>query len=179
MSGFSHEDIEQIAWTGVMRAAQKYDPTKTGFNGNLVTFPTYALFWTRASVMNAARWNTIGRGRPQKFRTISGDMVVGDGEGSLFNAAGIASTSDPDPAEPDRQAVLHDRVADVLKRVPERYRSIFKARYGLDDGQPKTLLETANLFGVTRERIRQIEAKVLNKIREPLRLATQDLLDAG
>ncbi len=62
---------------------------------------------------------------------------------------------------------LHDEVADVLWKLPERERRIIEMRYGLDSGDPRTLQEIAQAFGLSRERIRQIEGEVLRKLRHP------------
>ena len=55
----------------------------------------------------------------------------------------------------------------MLQKLPERERKIIQLRYGLDDGRYRTLEEVGREFGITRERIRQIEAKVLRKLRHP------------
>ena len=58
---------------------------------------------------------------------------------------------------------------DVLAGLNERERKVLELRFGLHDGQTRTLEEVGQEFGVTRERIRQIEAKALRKLRHPLR----------
>ena len=63
--------------------------------------------------------------------------------------------------------VLREQIAGVLARLPERERRIIQLRYGLDDGHARTLEEVGKEFGITRERIRQIESKVLRKLRHP------------
>lgn len=65
------------------------------------------------------------------------------------------------------QQMLREQIADVLARLPERERQIIQLRYGLDDGRSRTLEEVGKEFGITRERIRQIESKVLRKLRHP------------
>ena len=57
-----------------------------------------------------------------------------------------------------------------LRTFPPREERVLKLRYGLDDGRPRTLEEVGKEFGVTRERIRQIEAKALRKLRHPTRV---------
>ena len=56
---------------------------------------------------------------------------------------------------------------DVLKSLTEREQKVILLRFGLEDGKPRTLEEVGKVFGITRERIRQIEAKSLRKLRNP------------
>ena len=64
---------------------------------------------------------------------------------------------------------IRDRLDDVLNTLTDRERKVLKLRFGLQDGRPHTLEEVGQIFGVTRERIRQIEAKALRKLRHPSR----------
>ena len=82
------------------------------------------------------------------------------------------------PAEAATMEALKRDLAAVLKTLTPREESVLKMRFGLDDGQPKTLEEVGKKFDVTRERIRQIEAKALRKLRHPSRLKKlQDYVD--
>jgi RNA polymerase primary sigma factor len=65
--------------------------------------------------------------------------------------------------------MLKEQLEDVLETLTPRERKVLKLRFGLDDGRPRTLEEVGREFGVTRERIRQIEAKALRKLRHPSR----------
>jgi RNA polymerase primary sigma factor len=67
--------------------------------------------------------------------------------------------------------LLRERIGEVLRSLAQREREVIELRYGLRDGQPKTLDEVARLFGITRERIRQIEARGILKLRQPVRSA--------
>ncbi len=58
-------------------------------------------------------------------------------------------------------------MTEVLAKLSTRERDVLRLRFGFDDGRQRTLDEVGNLFGVTRERIRQIEAKALRKLRDP------------
>lgn len=63
--------------------------------------------------------------------------------------------------------LLHDQLMDVIKSLTEREQKVILLRFGLEDGKPRTLEEVGKVFGITRERIRQIEAKSLRKLRNP------------
>jgi RNA polymerase primary sigma factor len=73
------------------------------------------------------------------------------------------------PAEAAARAMLTEAVLEALEQLTERERKIVRLRFGLEDGQVRTLEEVGKEFGVTRERIRQIEAKTLAKLRHPMR----------
>lgn len=73
------------------------------------------------------------------------------------------------PEEYATNEMLKDEINDVLETLTEREEKVIRLRFGLDDGKSKTLEEVGQLFGVTRERIRQIEAKALRKLRHPSR----------
>lgn len=65
--------------------------------------------------------------------------------------------------------MLHEQLMEVLDTLTEREQKVLRLRFGLDDGRPRTLEEVGRQFNVTRERIRQIEAKALRKLRHPSR----------
>ena len=73
------------------------------------------------------------------------------------------------PAEAASFTMLKEQLEGVLETLTPRERKVLKLRFGLDDGRPRTLEEVGQEFGVTRERIRQIEAKALRKLRHPSR----------
>lgn len=79
---------------------------------------------------------------------------------------------DPDASAPEDAAayeMLREQMKDILDTLTEREESVLRLRFGLDDGRTRTLEEVGKVFGVTRERIRQIEAKALRKLRHPSR----------
>ncbi len=88
---------------------------------------------------------------------------------------------DPDavvPADAATFLLLQQQIAEVLDALTERERKVVEMRFGMVDGEPRTLEEVGNAFGVTRERIRQIESKTLSKLRHPARSqALRDYLD--
>ena len=73
------------------------------------------------------------------------------------------------PADAATRALLSEAVGEALEELTERERQVVRLRFGLDDGHIRTLEEVGKEFGVTRERIRQIEAKTLAKLRHPIR----------
>ena len=81
----------------------------------------------------------------------------------------IEDESVPGPADQASRQLLKEQMQDVLDGLGERERKVLELRFGLRDGQARTLEEVGQEFGVTRERIRQIEAKALRKLRHPLR----------
>lgn len=82
------------------------------------------------------------------------------------------------PADAASMSLLKEQLADVLKTLTPREAKVLSLRFGLDDGNPKTLEEVGKVFNVTRERIRQIEAKALRKLRHPSRSKKlKDFLD--
>src|SRR5207302_8707974 len=73
------------------------------------------------------------------------------------------------PGDNVDQTLLKERIAEVLRSLTPREREVIELRFGLKDGQPRTLDEVAKCYGITRERIRQIEARSLLKLRQPTR----------
>jgi len=100
--------------------------------------------------------------------TTSLEKPVGDDEDSLLGDF-IQDQTQPSPYEAASQELLKESVQDVLKTLSPREAQVVIMRFGLDGSAPKTLEEVGRFFGVTRERIRQIEAKALRKIRHPSR----------
>ena len=73
------------------------------------------------------------------------------------------------PVDAATYTLLHEQLMEVLDTLTEREQKVLRLRFGLDDGRPRTLEEVGRQFNVTRERIRQIEAKALRKLRHPSR----------
>lgn len=99
---------------------------------------------------------------------ISLQAEVGDAGESQFGDF-LEDTSADSPSEVTGYSILKDKMTEVLATLNERERKVLIQRFGLLDGKPKTLEEVGVEFHVTRERIRQIEAKALRKMRHPVR----------
>jgi len=99
---------------------------------------------------------------------ISLDRPIGDSEDSYFGDF-IEDESSDNPVERAGQEMLKERIDDVLESLTFREREIIKLRYGIGDGYTYTLEEVGRIFRVTRERVRQIEAKAIRKLQHPIR----------
>jgi RNA polymerase primary sigma factor len=99
---------------------------------------------------------------------ISLDRPVGESEDSYFGDF-IEDESAESPVNAATQEMLKDKIEHVLKTLTYREREIIKLRYGLGDGYTYTLEEVGRIFKVTRERVRQIEAKAVRKLQHPVR----------
>ena len=99
---------------------------------------------------------------------ISLDRPVGESEDSYFGDF-IEDNNTDSPVNSATQEMLKDKIDDVLKTLTYREREIIKLRYGLGDGYTYTLEEVGRIFKVTRERVRQIEAKAVRKLQHPVR----------
>ena len=113
---------------------------------------------------------------PEKVREIqkisqepvSLEMPIGEEEDSNLGDF-IEDHKAPAPADAASAQMLKEQMDDVLGSLSERERKVLELRFGLEDGRARTLEEVGKEFGVTRERIRQIEAKALRKLRHPSR----------
>jgi RNA polymerase primary sigma factor len=96
------------------------------------------------------------------------EMPVGTEETSSLGDF-IEDETMPGPADETSRQLLREQMKDILDSLTARERRVLRLRFGLDDGQSRTLEEVGQKLGVTRERVRQIEAKALRKLRHPLR----------
>ncbi len=101
-------------------------------------------------------------------KPISLDRPVGDSEESSFGEF-IEDETAESPVSVATQEMLKDKIDSVLQTLTYREREIVKLRYGLGDGYTYTLEEVGRIFNVTRERVRQIEAKAIRKLQHPVR----------
>jgi RNA polymerase primary sigma factor len=127
----------------------EHDPTPDEVAGELGIAPEKVRRALEASRQTVSLETPVGA---------EGDSVLGD----FIEDNGAAA-----PLESAAQHILREQIDIVLQKLPERERRIIQLRYGLQDGHYRTLEEVGREFGITRERIRQIEARVLRKLRHP------------
>ena len=100
---------------------------------------------------------------------ISLQAPIGDSDDTSFGDF-IEDKSAENPSEMTAFSLLREKIGDVLETLTDREQEVLTLRFGLADGYPRTLEEVGRQFNVTRERIRQIEAKALRKMRHPTRI---------
>lgn len=175
-AGLPDDDIHSAGWEGVVRAAQLFDP------GRGVPFSSYASQWIRGYVGCACRESERWRAR-RTGHLVYGDQKGGNepNAGSMWDVLGVSDPTNPagDPDEFDRLDALKARVADVLRFLTPRYRRILELRFGMDGGPARTLEEVGVILGVTRERVRQLEAMALARVAVPLQVKCFDYVRFG
>ena len=120
--------------------------------------------------------NAVGIGPASRIRSIkriseepmSLETPIGN-EDNSFLGDFIPDDTMTGPVDVATKELLKEQMREVLDQLTDRERKVLVMRFGLEDGQSRTLEEVGSEFGVTRERIRQIEAKALRKLRHPLR----------
>ena len=109
-------------------------------------------------------------------RTASLDAPIGEDESGSFMDL-IEDEASASPVDEFSKILRHERVVSLMEKMNKREKEILSLRFGLEDGVTRTLSETAKRFGITRERVRQIENAAMKKLRAYL--ASQELLLKG
>ena len=162
--GMQFLDLIQEGNMGLMKAVDKFDYSK-GFK-----FSTYATWWIRQAI--AERMDMT----PDKVREIlkiaqepvSLETPIGEEDDSHLGDF-IEDEVIENPVDYTTRVVLREQLDEVLDTLTDREENVLRLRFGLDDGKMRTLEDVGKVFNVTRERIRQIEAKALRKLRHPSR----------
>ena len=154
-------DLVQEGNLALLKAVEGYDPAKTGSKtGRTARFATYA---------STAAWRAMERAAEADRRARapgSEEETAGDVDPDTLPAP---KSSNPYErlAKKDSREWLRKEIARILETLTDREREVLAFRFGLGDGFSRTLLDVGEQFNVTRDRIRQIEAKALRKLRNP------------
>ncbi len=125
---------------------------------------------TIEEIAHGAQMSVVEARRVMKIskHPFSLDRPIGESEDSYFGDF-IEDESVESPVQSATQEMLKERIEDVLNTLTYREREIIKLRYGIGDGYTYTLEEVGRIFKVTRERVRQVEAKAIRKLQHPVR----------
>jgi RNA polymerase primary sigma factor len=143
------------------------DPTKEEIAAKIGVKPDKIDFLKRASIGSISMEQELGNGKTKGSGAGTGGSK-GGGERS-FTIQDTLGDPDQQPVDMASYRMLQDDIGRLICTLNAREQAVIRMRFGLDDGKAKTLEEIGKKFSVTRERIRQIEARALHKLRQPYR----------
>jgi RNA polymerase primary sigma factor len=126
-------------------------------------------FLKKASIGSVSMEEELGSGKAKGSAAGTGGSKGGGGSERSFTIQDTLGDPDQKPVDMAQYRMLQDDLGRLICTLNAREQAVIRMRFGLDDGSPKTLEEIGKKFSVTRERIRQIEARALHKLRQPYR----------
>jgi RNA polymerase primary sigma factor len=145
------------------------DPTKEEIAAKINVKPDRIEFLKRSALKAVSMETELGSGKTKGSSAGTGGSRGGGGGGRGFTLQDTIKDPDQRPLDDAAQNMLKDDISRLICTLNAREQAVIRMRFGLDDGKPKTLEEIGRRFSVTRERIRQIEARALHKLRQPYR----------
>lgn len=143
------------------------DPTKEELAKKLDVKPERIEFLKRSALKAISMETELGSGKTKGSSAGTGGSRGGGGR--EFTLQDTIKDPDQRPDDMAENNMLKDDISRLICTLNSREQAVIRMRFGLDDGKPKTLEEIGRRFSVTRERIRQIEARALHKLRQPYR----------
>lgn len=144
------------------------EPTKEELAKKLDVKPDRIEFLKRSALKAISMETELGSGKTKGSSAGTGGSRGGGG-GREFTLQDTLKDPDQRPDDMAENNMLKDDISRLICTLNSREQAVIRMRFGLDDGKPKTLEEIGRRFSVTRERIRQIEARALHKLRQPYR----------
>ena len=157
-TGINIEDLISIGTVGLIKAVNTYRSDKN------IKLATYASRCIENEILMHLR-----KTAPQKSEVSFDEPLNTDWDGNELLLSDILGTDEDLVLKPIEDDVDRQLLMDAVDKLTAREKQIITLRFGLEDGHPRTLEEVGREFGVTRERIRQIESKTLAKLRHPSR----------
>jgi len=146
------------------------DPSKEELAVKLNMKAEKVEFLLRSALNSVSMETQLGNGKTKGSSAGTGGTKAGGGSGQKeFTIQDTLKDPEEKPVDLAAHNMLKDDVSRLICTLNSREQAVIRMRFGLDDGKPKTLEEIGRRFSVTRERIRQIEARALHKLRQPYR----------
>lgn len=179
--GVPFEDLLGEGNLGLLEAARRFDPSRG------VRFTTYAVFWVRKAILEALTRHTrvvrLPNYQVRRNRSARGDAARSNGAtptpravpldaDSVDGTRGLLATlADPSATDPEARTIEFETTRELrlaLSRLSPKERIVLHGRFGLDGGGSRSLQEVGQDVGLSRERVRQIEARAVERLRRAL-----------